>query len=357
MAEKDKPVDLGALTKLLAQQLELAQEAQRQSQQREERMVAVMERIWAGPAAGAGAAAAAATAAATPADTSAAVSLPPRLPASATPAPQLSSSASLKEFGSWRQKFHGYSLLTGVNRLAQPEQKAALLALLDDDWTRVVRYGLPIPEDADMNTIIMAMQTHLRRQRNIIIDRRDFYMRVQEAGETVDDFLCGLKEIASFCDFCHHCQDNRFRDRVVVGTRDEEARRRMLEEPDITLQKAVDIARASENAASNSSAIRDPAGSTLARVSQYQRSRGRPRDRSTEKTCPRCGGEVHRSAGDCRAVKRTCRACGKVGHFASVCRSRSASRSRAPPASTDRTQRRSDRGRRVSLITMQTKAI
>ncbi|KAF0296700.1 Nucleoprotein TPR [Amphibalanus amphitrite] len=83
-----------------------------------------------------------------------------------TPAPQLSSSASLKEFESWRQKFHGYSLLTGVNRLAQPEQKAALLALLDDDWTRVVRYGLPIPEDADMNTIITAMQTHLRRQRN-----------------------------------------------------------------------------------------------------------------------------------------------------------------------------------------------
>ena len=145
--------------------------------------MAVMERMWAGPAAGAGAAAAVATAAATPADTNAAVNLPPRLPASATPAPQLSSSASLKEFESWRQKFHGYSLLTGVNRLAQPEQKAALLALLDDDWTRVVRYGLPIPEDADMNTIITAMQTHLRRQRNVIIDRRDFYMRVQEAGK------------------------------------------------------------------------------------------------------------------------------------------------------------------------------
>ena len=266
----------------------------------------------------------------------------PRLPASATPAPRLSSSASLKEFESWRQKFSGYVLLTGVSRLPAAEQRAALLALLDDDWTRVVRYGLPVAQDADVNAVITAMQAHLRRQRNVIIDRRDFFTRVQELGETVDDFLCGLKEIASFCDFCHHCLDNRFRDRIVVGTRDEEARRRMLEKPDLTLHKAVDIAWASENAAHNSLAIRDSTGPTLGKVSQYRRSRSRPRDRPAEKKCPRCGGEAHRDTRDCRAVGQTCRTCGKVGHFASVCRGRSASRSRPPAAHADRPQRRSD---------------
>ena len=347
MAE-EKTADLALLTRLLAQQMELAQESQRQGQLREERLAEMMERMWAGPPAVAGAAAAA------PADARpvSGSHRTPRLPASATPAPQLSSSASLKEFESWRQKFAGYTLLTGVSKLAPAEQKAALFALLDDDWTRVVRYGLPVPEDADIDTIIAAMQAHLRRQRNVIIDRRDFFTRVQEPGETVDDFLCGLKEIASFCDFCHHCLDNRFRDRIVVGTRDEEARRRMLEEPDLTLQKATDIARASENAAANSSAIRGSTGPTLGKVSQYQRSRSRPKERPAEKRCPRCGGEAHRDAGDCRAVGQTCRSCGKLGHYASVCRGRSASRSRPSASDADRSRRRTEGSRRVSLVSV-----
>ena len=41
----------------------------------------------------------------------------PHLPPSATPAPHLSSSASLKEFSVWRQKFEGFVKLTGVSSL------------------------------------------------------------------------------------------------------------------------------------------------------------------------------------------------------------------------------------------------
>ena len=208
MAEEEKTPDVELITRLLAQQAELAQEAQRQGQLREERLAALVERVLAGPpaaagtagaaagtatgtAAGAAAAAApgtvattdatvdavdvvaAAASAAVPADVRPATSsgAAPRLPASATPAPRLSPSASLKEFESWRQKFSGYVLLTGVSKLPAAEQRAALLALLDDDWTRVVRYGLPVAQDADVNAIITAMQAHLRRQRNVIIHR------------------------------------------------------------------------------------------------------------------------------------------------------------------------------------------
>ena len=199
------------------------------------------------------------------------------------------------------------------------------------------------------------MQTHLRRQRNVIIDRRDLFTRVQEAGETVDDFVCGLKEIASSCDFCHHCLDNRYRDRVVVGIRDEEARRRMLEEPTLTFQKAVDIARASENATSNSSAIRSSSGPTiLGKVSQYRRSRSRLKKMPTAK-CTRCGDEAHSDSAGCRAAGLTCHACGKIGHFASVCRSRSAGRPRQPAADAGRAQRRAGGRKRVSLIARKTR--
>ncbi|KAG7173768.1 hypothetical protein Hamer_G018915 [Homarus americanus] len=109
------------------------------------------------------------------------------------------------------------------------------------------------------------MEAYLRGQRNIIVDRRDFYLRVQEPGETFDDFLCAVKEIANFCDFCESCIDNSLRDQIVVGTRNEEAMKRMLEEKDLKLQSAINVCRASKNANVSSTVIRGSAIHTLAK--------------------------------------------------------------------------------------------
>ena len=286
-----------------------------------------------------------------------------RLPAAATPAPRLISSASLKEFEAWQSKFDGYRLLVGLNDLPMAEQRAALLALLDDEWVRIVRFGLPQTTDATVDDLIGAMHHHLRRQRNIIIDRRDFNMRVQQAGETFDEFLCALKETASFCDFCVKCIDDRLRDRLVVGVRDEDARRRMLELPELTLQSAADICRASENASSSTSAIGQPMTSSLAKLSRYQRDKRPQRfdsQRSGEQRspksssaaesrekCTQCGRTAHRDGQSCPAVGRVCYHCQAEGHFAFVCprpragpqrRSRSTSRHRRDPAGDQRVQ-------------------
>ena len=214
------------------------------------------------------------------------------------------------EFESWKRKFEGYCLLTHIRQLSPPEQRAALLAVLDDDWSRVVDFGLPLPVAASMDQIIDAMHTYLRRQRNVIIDRRDFTSRLQQPGETIDEYVCALKEIASCCDFCQHCVDDRFRDHIVVGTNDCKARRRMLETPDLTLEKALDICRASECATNNSSAIRDSV--TVGGISRYRRERGRGRSGSAESMptewCRRCGATQHRDQ-RCPALDRTCNIC------------------------------------------------
>lgn len=244
-----------------------------------------------------------------------------KLPHTATPAPHLSSSASLKEFDAWRHKFEGYVKLTRINCLPPDEQRSALLALLDVDWARTLRFGLTLPDEADLKATLDAMETHLRRQRNVIVDRRDFYSRVQEEGESFDDFLCSIKEIAAFCDFCERCMDNRLRDRVVVGSRDGEAVKRMLEVKDLTLQKAVDICRASENAHANSAVLRGNSKFTLAKVSNYRRD---CRSRSFETKpgrCFRCGNSRHSDLKACKALGEICSRCGKKGHFATVCRS------------------------------------
>ena len=138
-----------------------------------------------------------------------------------------------------------------------------------------MRYSLPIVPNAALDTILDTMESHLRGQRSIVLDRRDFYSRMQEPDEAFDDFVSSVKEIAAYCDFCDACIDDKYRDRIVVGTRDEEALKRMLHEPKMTLQKAVDICRACESASANSAAILGDTAS-VTRVSAYRRSRARP---------------------------------------------------------------------------------
>ncbi|XP_064116668.1 uncharacterized protein LOC135222514 [Macrobrachium nipponense] len=238
--------------------------------------------------------------------------------AKAVPAPHLSS-VSLKEFGSWRHKYEGHAVLTRMSSLSIAEQRSALISVLDDDWTRTLRYGLSLDDGADLKTILDAMELHLRNQRNVIVDRRNFHTRVQELHETFNDFLCGIKEIASFCDFCETCMDSRLRDRIVVGTRDEEALKRMLEEKKLTLQMAIDICRASKNANASRAVIRGSEKYNVSRVSQYKQGQ---KVAHLKQQCFRCGGERHRHKMACKALNKDCKQCGKKGHFAVVCRSK-----------------------------------
>ena len=116
----------------------------------------------------------------------------PRLPPSATPAPRLVCSASLREFSSWREKYKGYRLLTGLDSLDIPEQRAALLTLLDDEWTRVIRYSLDVTDATPIDTLLTKMESHLRSQRNVIVDRKEFHTRQQADGEPFDEYVMAL---------------------------------------------------------------------------------------------------------------------------------------------------------------------
>ena len=311
---------IARLTALLVQQSELAAQAQREASQRNEQLATMLERVLVQDRPLSQAPSGAVL---LPTEGAAAVASPPaRLPAGGITAPFLVSSASLREFGTWRQKLKDYRLLTRLDSLSVGEQRAAVMSLLDDDWARTVRYTIKIPQDADIESLLDAMEAHLRGQRSVMLDRREFYSRIQLAGETFDDFLCSIKEIAAYCDFCTHCLDDQYRDRIVTGTSDEEALKLMLHERDLTLQRAVDICRACETATVNSAALRGE-NAQIGRLSAYRRQRrvspdSRPTSDRRDK-CDRCGRRPHAERDRCPAWNVRCYECGVLGHFAAVC--------------------------------------
>ena len=248
------------------------------------------------------------------------------LPSSAlASAPRLVSGASLREFSVWKDKFKGHCKLTRMNQLPIDEQKAALIALLDDDLIRLVKYSLDVNLDAvtvTTDVIIEKIGEHLRKQKNVILDRRECFQRTQEAGESFNDFLIAVKEIHEFCNFCEHCQEDQIRDKIVTGIRDTTVLEELLADESLTLQKAVHICRARENAQCGRDELQGQNVYTN-RVSAAHRNNTPP-----ARKCSFCGGEWHVDLNDCRARDSTCQACGRRGHLAAACRSRGSSRGR-----------------------------
>ena len=114
----------------------------------------------------------------------------PKKPTNASPAPRLHSNCSLREFSNWKTKFLDYSLLNNVHKLETKEQKAVFRALLDDEWLRILQFVLQTKLDdnsTSIDEVITEMQTYLRSQRNVVLDRKEFYSRNQQNGESFDD--------------------------------------------------------------------------------------------------------------------------------------------------------------------------
>ena len=139
----------------------------------------------------------------------------------------------------------------------------------------------------------------------------------QQPGEPVAAFVAELRHLTEHCDF-GATLDDMLRDRLVCGIADVTIQRRLLAEDELTLDKAVQLARALETADKDVSALQSPRAPPPAEVHSVNRQQKGPEF----SPCYRCGGKHKQS--DCRFKASVCHAWKKRGHLARVCRTRQA---------------------------------
>lgn len=82
-------------------------------------------------------------------------------------------------------------------------------------------------------------------KKNLTIERHKFFTREQGQSESVEQYVFELNKMAVKCEFKDLCTD-LIRDRLICGILNGTLRERLLREPDLTLQKALEICSLAE---------------------------------------------------------------------------------------------------------------
>ncbi|PFX33792.1 Retrovirus-related Pol polyprotein from transposon 17.6 [Stylophora pistillata] len=153
--------------------------------------------------------------------------------------------------------------------------------------------------------------------------------------ETVDQYVVRLRHLAESCEFEGLCE-SLIRDRVVIGTRDSATRDRLLRErPVPNLTRCIEALSASELSRKHKEQLKDAVSDPHSIVhaankrgignrKQSRRNRGHEsmqsnQDKANAKQCKFCGTNHPYDRTKCPASGKTCRKCGKQGHFAAKC--------------------------------------
>lgn len=180
-------------------------------------------------------------------------------------------------------------------------------------WTRTIQ---------ELRT---AFQNYCNPRKNITFERHKFNTRNQEQGETIDQYATELRKLASTCEF-KDLRDGLIRDRMICGINNQTIRERLLRESDLTLEKALNICRASEHSKQQMKTI---SGTHNANIDALKRRTGRnftnvtesPRAQANDRrmSCGNCG--TYHKPRSCPAYGKQCANCSRLGHFAKFCRS------------------------------------
>ena len=146
----------------------------------------------------------------------------------------------------FESQWENYEIATGLDKKEAKIRVATLLSVVGKDCFKTYQH-LDLTDDQRKSAaeILRGLKTYFEPKTNVIYERYMFLSAEQQPNEILDSYVARLRALSDSCDY-GTLQNDMIRDRLVLGTRDNGARARMLREAELTLEKAVDMCRTSE---------------------------------------------------------------------------------------------------------------
>ena len=212
-----------------------------------------------------------------------------------------------------------------VEENAATQYNVLLLTFSRDTALVVGNLGLSEDKKKDVKSIIEALTQHVEDVVNETVERKAFRQRRQQSLESFDDFLVSLRDLVRSCNYCSdECVNKTIRDQIIEGILDGDTIEELLRNPILTLEKAADESAKQQRADIKGHVVNR--ASTSYGKQREQTSAVKNNAKAPAKNGGRCGRPWHKNVANCPAKDMTSLKCGKLGHFASHCKSNQANK-------------------------------
>ena len=266
----------------------------------------------------------------------------------------------------WRERFKRFRIASKLSKEDGEIQVASFIYSMGPEAEGIfAQFDLNDNDRKDFAKVCEQFDNHFIPKKNVIHERATFHRRNQKEGESIEEYLRALYEHSDLCDFPN--KDDTIRDRLVIGIIDQELSEKMQLEPDLTLEKAITMARQREQIRTQIAQQREERASVdyTSKRQSYDRRNTQFKDRPPQNSppyrappssprhsrsnrhsdymtpletdkdpiiqsrfrdvpmiqdCSNC--PYKHEMGKCPARGRKCYKCDKYNHFASLCRSR-----------------------------------
>ena len=249
-----------------------------------------------------------------------------------------------KKWLEWLEDFKIYLIASGVT---QDQQKGALLLhLAGKDIKEIYK---TLKEEGDkFEDLCQKLTEYFQPKKNVTYERYIFKQAKQLKDESSVNYITRLRNLAKSCDF--HNNEDAVRDQFISSCLSTKLREKLLQEKDVTLEKCVEHARATELSKAQAQEMKQLNNFEITSSEKeeitYQTTR-KSFKAENKKKCFRCGEPfLPNHNRSCKAKGRKCYNCGKENHLSSCCRSKTRNdkpkRNRYPKRDTNNVELESD---------------
>ena len=237
----------------------------------------------------------------------------------------------------YKQLWENYAIVTQLEQQSEEYRVALFLYSIGPEAVKTYN-SFDISEEnwRKLPEIMKCFDDYAIGETNETYERYVFNSRNQKDEETIDKYVAELRTLTQSCNFCTCLHDSLIRDRIVLGIRDGNTRKRLLRQSKLTLQKCIDIVK-SDKVSSTQMKSMDQGGkgedvhkikasgqrngkSSKSKTKQRQHEQTYKKHDYESKLCDYCGQKHKKGRDNCAAWGQTCNTCGKRNHFSKMCR-------------------------------------
>ena len=225
----------------------------------------------------------------------------------------------------WKRRFEQYRVASGLSDDSPEKQVNTLLYCLGEQAEAVLTSTNTSAEDRKVyDTVITKLYGFFKVRKNVIFERERFNRRNQQQGESAEQYIIVLYELAEDCEY-GALHSEMIRDRVVVSIRDITLSEQLQTNAELTLDKAKKIVRQREAVHQQQCLLKGAEPQSIEAL-QHGSYRGNWRQGKTKskgppftgKKCTRCAKGAH-PHDKCPAKDAECHCCKKKGHYGNMC--------------------------------------